>query len=209
MRRKSLHFYHANLKTKTLEKLEICSALSDDEKQAWGVFITTFDSMEMNSGRRLSDAEHQLITKVFQLQCPIQREGIQYEHHGKRYRDSRSPFNLITTLRTCIRLYEEAEQNGQWDKANAYWRTKVGKAQGEEMWLLQRICEKDRPFYPLPTNFNGFKRTVMFYDSTLNKEVSAVADGKTCFGLGPDFALFKVKGRECGARVRRTASGCP
>ncbi len=94
------------------------------------------------------------------------------------------------------------------DTADYYWRTVVGKAQGEEMWLLQRICEKDRQFYPLPGNFKGFKRGVMFYESTLDKEVSAVSESKQLItGLGSNFALYKgTTSRErhaCAGSVRQ------
>ncbi len=35
-----------------------------------------------------------------------------------------------------------------WDKADASWCTGVGKCQGEEMWILQRICEEKDHFTP-------------------------------------------------------------
>ncbi len=186
-----IHFYYANQTTKELKKLN-ASITSEDDKAAFDYLKASFNDMENNSGRRSSHEEHQLIEKI--LGCTLQRQGIEYEHHGKRYRDSVSPFNLINAYRTCIRLYEEAERNNGWEKGHASWCTGVGKAQGEEMWVLQRICE-DKPFYPFHTNFNDFKRGVAFHNFLYVKDEFVVADcGKLVIGLGSDFALYKADG---------------
>jgi hypothetical protein len=192
------HFYYANRITKEINKLNVCLS-SEEDAQAWAVFEDSFVNMENNSGRRSSDSEHRLITKI--LQCQLQRKGLQYEQNGIRYCDSHSPFKLINAYRTCIRLCEEAENNGRWDKAHAYWSKVVGKTQGEEMWLLQRICEKERPFYPLPTNFDKFERdvNVVFYNVRSKKDESAVVDGKLVIGLGSGFGLYK--GGSCVGQV--------
>ena len=147
--------------------------------------------MENNSGRRSSHEEHQLIAKL--LGCTLQRQGIECEHHEKRYRDSVSPFNLINTYRACIRLQDEERNNLRNDrgKADAYWRTVVGKCQGEEIWILQRICE-GKPFYPFHTNFNDFTRGVAFYNFLSGKNESALLHGKLVPGLGLDFGLCKT-----------------
>ena len=141
-----IHFYYANQKTKELKQLN-AYITSEDDKAVFDTFKASFNDMENNSGRRSSHEEHQLIAKI--LGCTLQRQGIEYEHHGKRYRDSVSPFNLINAYRTCIRLYKEEEEaeaakrDAQLgaprrdgllvDKVNADWRTLVGKTQGEEM----------------------------------------------------------------------------
>ncbi len=183
-----IHFYYANQKTKELKELKACIN-SEDDKAAFDTFKASFDDMENNSGRRSRRGEHQLIEKI--LGCTLQRQGIEYEHHGKRYRDSVSPFNLINAYRTCVRLYAEAERNNLWDKAHTYWRTGVGKCQGEEMWILQRICEK-KTFYPFRATFNYFNRGITFYNGPSGKDKFAVVDcGKLVSGLGVDFALYK------------------
>ncbi len=184
-----IHFYYANQKTKELKKLNAC-IISDEDKTDFDKFKASFNDMENNSGRRSSHEEHQLIAKI--LGCTLQRQGIEYEHHGKRYRDSVSPFNLINAYRACISLKEEAERNNDtWDKADAYLCTGVGKAQGEEIWVLQRIFE-NKPFYPFHANFNDFNRGVAFYNYISKKDEFAVADGKLVVGLGSDFALYKM-----------------
>lgn len=63
--------------------------------------------------------------------------------------------------------------------------------QGEEMWLLQRICEKDRPFHPLPSDFKDFKRGFSFTYFISGIVKNAFAAGKLVGGLGADFALYK------------------
>ena len=47
---------------------------SEADQKSLTVFKASFDTMEMNSARRSSDAEHQLITKL--LQRTLQRQGI-------------------------------------------------------------------------------------------------------------------------------------
>lgn len=196
---KEVHFYYANRETKTIKPL-IPDLKSEKEQQLFAQFKTSFEAMEMNSSRRSSDAEHQLIAKLFNAK--LQRQGIQYEQHGIRYQDSRTSFNLINAYRKNIRLYVEAEQNNQWEKADKDWREGVGKTQGEEMWLLQRICEKNRPFYPLPDHFNGFVRALEFYNwsNPAGRKESVFAGGKLVVGLSSDFALYK--GRLAGRAAR-------
>ena len=95
--------------------------------------------------------------------------------------------------RTCIRFYEEAGDNGQWEKVNDYYCEVVGETQGEEMWLLQRICEEGRPFLPLPANFDNFKRGVR-YNSAINSQEDLLQDGKLADELGLSFAIEKGRG---------------
>lgn len=185
---KEVHFYYVNRETKEINPLEPCFT-SEEDKTLFAAFKASFESMENNSGRRSSDAEHQLIKKLMQIQ--LHRQGIHYEHQGIRYRDSCTAFNLIHAYRKSIRLYDEAEQNNQYEKAHTYWCEGVGKAQGEEMWLLQRICEENRPFHPLPEHFKEFKRAVTFYDWMADKKESGFAVGKLVVGLGSDSALYK------------------
>lgn len=118
--------------------------------------------METNSGRRSSLKEHQFIEKVFK-QTLVQK-GILYEDKGILYRDYCSPFNLVNTLRKCIRLYQE----GQYTQGEKCWREEVGAAQGEEVWLLQKLCEKNRPF--LDKNHKSPNRDFMIAKFNANKD---------------------------------------
>ena len=183
----NVNFYYANRETKAVKKLS-AYASTEEDSEAFEAFTLSFAEMENNSSRRSSNTEHLLIETM--LQCKPHRDGIEYEQDDIRYRDSRTPFRLINAYRTCIRLYEEATVNDQWDKANKHWCEVVGKAQGEEMWLLQRICE-DQPFYPLPNNFDNFKRGVGIYADNDNHIEDLLLDGKLVVDLGLNFALYK------------------
>jgi hypothetical protein len=184
-----VHFYYVNQKTNELKRLEP-EAHTVEAQQALDSLITSFMAMEKNSGRRSSDAEHQLIQQT--MQRTLHRDGIRYKRDGVWFRDSRTEISLINKYRKCIRLYDEAEQTGDWDKAHQSWREEVGKAQGEVIWVLQRICEKDRPFYPLPEHFNGFKREFTFDNWNPGKRGGLVFfNGKLDDGLGRDFCLYK------------------
>ncbi len=190
-----IHFYYyTNQKPTELKELN-ASINSDEDKADFDKFKASFKDMENNSGRRSSHEEHQLIEKL--LGYTLQRQGIEYEHQGKRYRDSVSPFNLINAYRTWARLYEEAERNNQrsdlWNKVHAYWRTGVGKAQGEEIWILQRICEAKKPGYP-NANLNNFDRELVFFNPTADNYKHAFSNGKLVIGLGSEFALYNRGG---------------
>ncbi len=185
----NVNFYYANRETKAIKLLSVC-ANTDEDVQAFETFKASFKDMENNSSRRSSNTEHQLIETM--LQCKLHRDGIEYKQDGIRYRDSRTSFRLINAYRTCIRLTCEAKNDDQREKANHYWCTVVGKAQGEEMWLLQRFCEKDRPFYPLPANFDNFKRGVAIYNFTTKSYEDVLRDGKLHVNFGLKFAIYKT-----------------
>ncbi len=185
-------FYYANRKTKSIALLEFCASLEKDT-QAFEAFKTSFDAMENNSGRRSSNAEHQLITTT--LKCTLHRKGIEYEENGISYCDTRTSFQLINEYRKFIRLYNEAEHQD----ALQHWCSCVRKAQVKEIWLLQRICEKDRPFYPLPANFDKFKRGVLVFDHGRSFENPVFVNSKLVVdSLGSDGAIFKFKGKFAG-----------
>ncbi len=188
----NVNFYYANRETKAIKKLSVC-AYTKEDIQAFQALTLSFAIMENNSSRRSSNTEHQLIETM--LQCKLHRDGIEYEQNGIHYRDSRTSFRLINAYRTCIRLYEEVEYKSDDEKANNYWCKTVGQAQGEEMWLLQRICEESRPFCPLPANFDNFKRGVTAYgdpEADIDGENwDMLLDGKLNHELGWNFAIEK------------------
>lgn len=201
-----VNFYYANCQTETVIPL-VPEVISPEEQEALNQFKRSFDAMEKNSSRRSTDKEHQLITIL--MQRTLHRKGIRYTWNGESYCDSRTQFQLINNYRTCIRLYEEAGNDAdKWYKADIYWREGVGKAQGEEMWLLERLCEKDRPFYPLPLNFKDFKRGFAFYNWDTSLDEAAFTLGKLVVGLGSDFSLYKGPGgRPACLRAPRAAAG--
>ena len=99
--------------------------------------------MENNSSRRSSNAEHELIAHTMQHQ--LSRKGIQYVHKGIHYCDSRMEFRLVHAYRKNIRVYGE----GRWVEGDNIWCQGVGEAQRHVLWVLQRLCESGRPFYPM------------------------------------------------------------
>lgn len=183
------HFYYVNQITQTILSLDKY-LIPEESKGEFEQFKASFDDMENNSGRRSSIKEHQLIAKVFGL--TLVQKGILYEHHGIKYRDYRTPFNIINAYRKCVRLYLEAENNNNWEAGHQCWRNKVGKSQGEEVWLLQRICEENRPFYPLDKKHKDFKRKCMIekYNNDKKKyEMVSVLENGTINMF--DFAIYK------------------
>jgi hypothetical protein len=191
---KETHLYYINRITQTLVELDQ-NLKSKEEIDALNAFKASFDRMEQNSARRTSDLDHQLINRLFSHM--LHRQGIRYQYNKVQYRDSRTPFNLINAYRTSIRLYSEAQD----DISHQYWRTGVGQAQGEEMWLLQRICEKDCRFYPFQADVDKFQRGVTFVDLSFTQERSVVLGETIVIGLGSEFALYK--GRLSFARSAR------
>ncbi len=202
-----VNFYYANRETKAIKKLSVWTNTEEDT-QAFKAFTLSFAEMENNSSRRSSNTEHQLLETM--LQCKLHRDGIEYEQDGIHYRDSRTSFRLINAYRTCIRLYEEEGADSDYDvqleKTNDYWCKVVGKAQGEEMWLLQRICEK---FHPLSTNFFNFKRGVgvMIYNQTTRDYEDMLMDGKLVDEFGLNFAISGASGPYAIARSPYPAMG--
>lgn len=187
----------------TIESLDNYLILEED-KEEFVQFKASFDAMEMHSSCRSSIKQHKLIEKVFKHTL-VQR-GIEYEDKGIRYCDYRTPFNLVNALRKCVRLYKE----GNWAEGDKCWRDEVGKAQGEEMWLLQRICEENRPFYPLNINHKDFIRCCMIEKYNANKggyeKISVFDRGVVKIS---DLAIYKAPrggaGRGVAGRVARCA----
>ncbi len=184
-----VNFYYANRETKEISQLSEW-AYAEEDQQKLKQFKASFVDMEDNSSRRSSDAEHLLIETI--LKCKLHRDGIQYEQNGISYRDSHTSFPVINAYRKCIRLYLEAEGNGQSEIAHQYWRKGVGHAQRAVMWVLQRLCEESPPFHPLPDNFDNFKRGVTIHNWVLGKEENLLIAGKLVDSLGTAYAIYKA-----------------
>jgi hypothetical protein len=187
-----VHFYYVNRLTQDIIPLEP-NIHSEEDQKSLTTFKASFATMEMNSARRSSDREHQLITQLFQR--TLHRQGLHYQHHGVRYQDSCTAFRLINAYRTCIRLYEEARFD-EYHAADDYWRRGVGLLQGEEVWLLQGICSSVRthPFYYWPSYVGKSKRRDTFYDFCYPKPRSVFVAGNLITTLGSGFALYKGNG---------------
>ncbi|MFT4058023.1 MAG: hypothetical protein QM652_00580 [Legionella sp.] len=194
---KMVNFYYIKYATKEIVPIEPIFT-SEEDKTLFEAFKHSFDAMENNSSRRSSNVEHQLITRLFQY--TLHRQGILYEQNGIQYCDNRTAFSLINAYRTSIRLYNEAEQNNLWKTAHSHWREGVGNAQRKIVWLLQRLCERNRSFYPILAQFDDFNREVKSGLET--KEVAAVVEGKIIAGLGSTFALYKSEGITMARRCR-------
>ncbi len=175
--------YYANQNTKTVEPLEL-KISSPGEQKALDELYASFNEVENNSARRSNDEEHALIARLSKHE--LSRKGIQYVHQGKRYCDNRIEFKLINAYRKCIRLYGKQCRDG-----DDYWCTGVGGAQRQVLWVLQRLCEPDRPSFPLPDfNASPFQRSFKIYNY-VSDEKSVCLAGRLVNALGRAFAVFK------------------
>lgn len=159
------------------QEKEILEFLDDSlSPEAFEQFKTSFADMEDNSGRRSSEEEHKLIEKLFDRS--LVRKGILYEQNGIFYRDSYTPFNIVPVYRKYIRLCEEAAQIGNWQEVALFWDEDVRLAQEQEIWILRRICERNKPFYPFkPENFVNFERECVLVNWHKYTEEPVFVDG--------------------------------
>jgi hypothetical protein len=185
---KLVHLYYVNQKTQTIKLLRP-KTNSIEEQRALIKFYASFVAMENNSSRRSSNAEHELIAHTMQHQ--LSRKGIQYVHKGIHYCDSRMEFRLINAYRKNIRLYQKRDVGDGDDM----WCRGVGEAQRQVLWVLQRLCESGRPFYPIP-DFNEppFRRGFTICNYHTGAHESVCSAGGLVRGLGSDFAIYKRGG---------------
>lgn len=213
-----VYLYYANPKTQTLEPIDMLKDLSEDQQAAYDAFKLKMTQMEPNTVRRSSNAEHTLFKDIFrnrQTHQPIKltRAGVHYKQDGIDYIDTHHDFNRLTNAYLkCIRLYQAAgaEQNSErmqalYDEGDRVWLAELGQLQKEVIWLLQRYCEKNRPFYPLPDRPDYFDepkflRCLVFYNWRTNCE-ELVFDAKSGsfhedFGVDSNsgFSIYKAAG---------------
>ncbi|MDR3443427.1 MAG: hypothetical protein P4L65_10495 [Legionella sp.] len=175
-------FYYANKETETVELIK--PKLGSEPKQAaldraaLEAFKASLASMEQNT-RRSNNAEHKLIART--MNHELIRPTI-------RYCDSHVDFNrLLNAYRKCIRLYQEQK----WAEGDNTWRREVGGAQRNVIWLLQRYCEENRPFYPLPDfKASPFQRGFNVYNFVSGRNETVLGDGLLA-GFGSDFGIYK------------------
>jgi hypothetical protein len=182
----TMHLYYANKATQQVELIK----LSKEQNQALDSLYASFASMENNSSRRSSNEEHALIERT--TQRSLSREGILYtDPKGVLYRDNRMEFRYINSARKCLRL----DRAGLDDEANAVWRSGIGGAQRQVFWLLQRFCEKNRPFYPLPNFYaSPFLRSFIIFNWLTMREEPVFSGGSLAAGFGSEFAIYKGGG---------------
>ncbi|OGV37959.1 MAG: hypothetical protein A3E88_03450 [Legionellales bacterium RIFCSPHIGHO2_12_FULL_35_11] len=180
-----VHLYYANPVTKVLEPIDVSKTLSETQQTAVDAFKSDMTKMRPNTVRRSSNAEHGLFKDIFsnrQTHQPIKllRAGIHYKQDGIDTIDTHHDFNRLTNAYLkCIDLSQAAvaEQNPERNKAlyteaDRVWRSELGRLQKEVIWVIQRFCEKKRPFCPLPNNFNAspFLRSFMIYNWRTDKQ---------------------------------------
>lgn len=181
------HLYYVNRITETILQIEP-KFNSIEEQMVFAEFKKSFADMEHNSGRRSSDIEHQLIANT--LGYRLQRKGIHYKLNEIQYQDSCSQFRLINAYRKYFRLYKEAQNNGEWEKAHTSWREDVGNAQREVMWVLRRLCDKEGFFY------NDYQYGFVILNSIPNHDNFILFKGRLPDALGSDFAIVRQWGGE-------------
>ena len=188
------HLFYANQETKTVELIEPITA----EHQALDRLYASFREMEPNSARRSSNDERELIANT--MHHRLQRKGIQYDQGGTRYCDNRADFNQhFNARRKCIRLYQESKD----DEGDNAWCELVGQAERKVMWLLQRICEENRPFFPLLTNFktSPFLRGFNIFNYLTHGRECVFSGGHLVVDFGSSFGIYKGRS-PCGAPLR-------
>ena len=69
----------------------------------------------------------------------------------------------VTSLLTAYQDYDTNFNMRSWQKRDSCWIKIIGTLQRLlPIHLLQRYCDPDTPFYPLPKFTDGFKRTIVF-----------------------------------------------
>ena len=208
------HWFYANQATRTIEPIELAPRLTDKQKDAYEQLVTSMNAMEPMSARRSSNDEHQFIAnhmcslKNTRTMTPVQlvRFGMTYIQDGIRYRDTRYDFNRYTNAyRKCIGLYAQR----LWLEGDRIWQRELGHVQKEVMWLLQRYCEENRPFYPLSIHYKSepFRRGFKFENWVGgNGRVDDIYNANTgdfYVGFGSNFGLYKALDESSGAPRER------
>ena len=198
------HWYRANQATRTIEPIELAPRLTLQQQEAYINLVTSMNAMEPMSARRSSNDEHQFIVNNMRYLDDVKtkamtpvtlvRQGITYIQDGTRYRDTRHDFNRHTNAyRKCIRLYEQS----LWADGDRVWQRELGHAQKEVMWLLQRYCEENRPFFPLSVHYKtepfrrGFKFVNWGDGSGRIGDIYSANTDLFRVGFGSNFGLYK------------------
>ena len=101
----------------------------------------------------------------------------------------------VTPLLTAFQDYDTNFNTRTWPQRDACWIKIIGTLQRLlPIHLLQRYCEPDTPFYPLPEFTGVFKRTTQFYN-LLSRSQQALLSSS----LSTDFSLFRGRAGCCEA----------
>jgi len=206
-----VQLYHVKVNPDTQEKqvvpLQETKNMTPEDKTALNQLKDDIrNNMPMNSGRRTSDKEHALIERVFGIK--LERNGIHCELNGIPYHNTYDGcINLINDYRNYLDIYDAPRQPGtSRDNVDAAWE-RLNQAQRRAMVsVIQRICEVDKPFYPLPNN-NDLKtrelaRTTEFEDWVDVKMKAAYPLQVNSGGGGSVRCLLKADRRGAVAEVR-------
>lgn len=185
---------HPETQEKTVTEVLVPENMTKEDQEALNALKQDIhQNMTMNSSRRTSDAEHALIHRLFGV--TLERNGIRYSLNGKDYQDTHDGcIRLKNAYRKYINFKTEDEKN----IIGASWVGVVGMAQRQTMvHVIQRFCEKGKPFYPLEEakdlQSRAFFRTSQFGHwlwltaSTIYNAYPLRAEK----GLGVNFGLFK------------------
>jgi hypothetical protein len=197
------HWFYANQATRTIEPIELAPRFTLAQQEAYTKLVTQMNAMAPMSARRSSNDEHQFIANHMcylenaktMTSVQLVRFGMTYIQDGIRYRDTRYDFNRYTNAyRKCIGLY--AQQ--RWNEGDRVWQRELGHVQKEVMWLLQRYCEEDCPFYPLSIHYKSepFRRGFKFKNwvgrGGRMDDIYNANTGDFCEGFGANFGLYKL-----------------
>jgi hypothetical protein len=102
--------------------------------------------MVINSSRRTSDAEHELIART--LGCSLERNGIHYNLNGIDYQDTcDGGIRLINAYRKYIAILNAHLPEEPWTNVDDAWIDVVGKAQrSAPVSIIQHYCDRNKQF---------------------------------------------------------------
>lgn len=181
-------FFYADQETQSLVPIKL--DIADSDQNLFDEFVISLSAEEDNSSRRSTNEEHALILRT--MKCDLERRGISYTRMGVEYKDTQFPAaSIVNAYRKYIRLYNDGAV--PWDEVESAWLDK-GKTLCQEVHLLQRICEENAPFSPLPSRDilmnRPFNRTLQYTNLLENRRENLQPFNPEA-GLGIDFSLSK------------------
>ncbi|MCX7114871.1 MAG: hypothetical protein NTW08_03020 [Gammaproteobacteria bacterium] len=208
-----LIFYNDGLYYANQALLQV--TLLNVDKEALAQLKPLFTQMIDNSARRSSDCDHQLIAQLIKhpetnKPLTLSRKGIRYVREDISYHDHRIEFRLPTVYRRYFQLIAQALVDDNWGPVDQFWLNEMNRAQKEVLWLLQRFCEPNRPFYPLPDfNASPFVRSFAITNWRRDGELELVfSEGRFSAGFGDSLvSIYKNVGPCARCRWRLGRGG--
>ena len=182
-------FSYVDLEAKTVAL--ITPKVSNADQDLFTKFKSSLNAMDDNSSRRSSNDEHDLITRT--MGCVLKRQGIKYIQEGIVYKDTKfAAISIINAYRTYTRLYNADPVATPWPEVQVAWLT-IGKTLRGNTHILQRMCELNKPFFPLPSTASlinePFNRSLSFHG--FPTDFPSLQTHLPGVGLGFDFSLCK------------------